>query len=315
MAYQECENGHIYDTDIYPRCPYCRNTVGRATGLNYGATVMPQGFGNQPGGGLDYGATVMPQGFGNQQGGGLDYGATVMPQGFGNQQDGGLDFGSTVMPQGFGNQQDGGLDFGSTVMPQESQPLEGLEAEANTAEPLTEAEWDFGLSGGAPEPKEEPQAPAAVQAPAAEQGPVEAPVTPPPAAQQPVTAQAPVSAPKQEETAPIVGWLVCVEGPEKGKDFRVYQKLNMIGKSERAGIRLRDEAGLPFPIWARLAYSTDDNRCRISAISAGHVLHNGKEIEEAVALSSGDRLVLGGCEYIFVALCGDSFRWDAPAEA
>ena len=35
----------------------------------------------------------------------------------------------------------------------------------------------------------------------------------------------------------------------------------------------------------------------------------------AVALSSGDRLVLGGCEYIFVALCGDSFRWDAPAEA
>ena len=261
MAYQECENGHIYDTDIYPRCPYCRNTVGRATGLNYGATVMPQGFGNQPGGGLDYGATVMPQGFGNQQ--------------------------------------DGGLDFGSTVMPQESQPLEGLEAEANTAEPLTEAEWDFGLSGGAPEPKEEPQAPAAVQAPAAEQAPVEAPV----------------SAPKQEETAPIVGWLVCVEGPEKGKDFRVYQKLNMIGKSERAGIRLRDEAGLPFPIWARLTYSADDNRCRISAISAGHVLHNGKEIEEAVALSSGDRLVLGGCEYIFVALCGDSFRWDAPAEA
>ena len=245
MAYQECENGHIYDTDIYPRCPYCRNTVGRATGLNYGATVMPQGFGNQPGGGLDYGATVMPQGFGNQQ-------------------DGGLDFGSTVMPQGFGNQQDGGLDFGSTVMPQESQPLEGLEAEANTAEPLTEAEWDFGLSGGAPEPKEEPQAPAAVQAPAAEQAPVEAPVTPPPAAQQPVTAQAPVSAPKQEETAPIVGWLVCVEGPEKGKDFRVYQKLNMIGKSERAGIRLRDEAGLPFPIWARLTYSADDNRCRIS---------------------------------------------------
>ena len=292
MAYQECENGHIYDTDIYPRCPYCRNTVGRATGLNYGATVMPQGFGNQPGGGLDYGATVMPQGFVNQPGGGLDYGATVMPQGFGNQPGGGLDYGATVMPQGFGNQQDGGLDFGSTVMPQESQPLEGLEAEANTAEPLTEAEWDFGLSGGAPEPKEEPQAPAAVQAPAAEQAPVEAPVTPPPAAQQPVTAQAPVSAPKQEETAPIVGWLVCVEGPEKGKDFRVYQKLNMIGKSERAGIRLRDEAGLPFPIWARLTYSADDNR-----------------------LSSGDRLVLGGCEYIFVALCGDSFRWDAPAEA
>ena len=64
MALQECGKGHIYDTDIYPQCPYCRKVANSAPfgGLDYGATVAPQGYAATPVS-LDYGATVAPQGY------------------------------------------------------------------------------------------------------------------------------------------------------------------------------------------------------------------------------------------------------------
>ena len=31
--------------------------------------------------------------------------------------------------------------------------------------------------------------------------------------------------------SPVVGWLVCVEGPDKGRDFRIHSEKNFIGRS------------------------------------------------------------------------------------
>jgi hypothetical protein len=47
----------------------------------------------------------------------------------------------------------------------------------------------------------------------------------------------------QEGTRPVVGWLVCVEGPDRGKDFRLHAEKNFIGRDNGMDICLaRDEA-------------------------------------------------------------------------
>src|SRR5690242_13732720 len=30
---------------------------------------------------------------------------------------------------------------------------------------------------------------------------------------------------------PVVGWLVCVEGPDRGKDYRLHSEKNFVGRS------------------------------------------------------------------------------------
>jgi len=36
---------------------------------------------------------------------------------------------------------------------------------------------------------------------------------------------------KVGKTEPVVGWLVCLEGPDKGKDFRLHNEKNYIGRA------------------------------------------------------------------------------------
>lgn len=42
---------------------------------------------------------------------------------------------------------------------------------------------------------------------------------------------------------PVVGWLVCVEGPEKGRDYRIRSERNGIGRGSDMAISIQgDEA-------------------------------------------------------------------------
>ena len=225
MALQECGKGHIYDTDIYPQCPYCRKVANSAPfgGLDYGATVAPQGYAATPVS-LDYGATVAPQG----------YTAPVS-----------LDYGATVAPQGYAPAADGAAEAPAMNMP------------------VTEA---------------------------------------PTAARQDM--------PADVFEGNFVGWLVCIRGAQRGRDFRIGQKRNTIGKSERADIRLVDEDNNRFAIWARLDYLEDENACLLQPISTGKVLLNGAPVSEPVQLRARDVVCLGGCDYLYIPLCGEGFRWE-----
>ena len=42
--------------------------------------------------------------------------------------------------------------------------------------------------------------------------------------------------------APVVGWLVVAEGPQKGEDFRLREGKNALGSAEGSDITLRDPA-------------------------------------------------------------------------
>ena len=37
---------------------------------------------------------------------------------------------------------------------------------------------------------------------------------------------------------PVVGWLTCIEGAEKGKDFRIVSERNFIGRGDDMDIQL-----------------------------------------------------------------------------
>ncbi len=110
---------------------------------------------------------------------------------------------------------------------------------------------------------------------------------------------------------PVVGWLVCVEGKDKGRDFRIHADNNFIGRDEQMDIALtsdetisrRNHAVISFDSQTGIFYFSPDEGRSITR-------HNGNPIFSTVELSPKDELEIGTTKLLFVPLCGKDFCWE-----
>lgn len=209
MALQECANGHLYDTDQYPTCPYCRggtNVINFAASSDVGKTVAATN------------AVIPPQ------------------QGFAPPPN---EVGATVAPQAYMNREQNPADVGKTVG-------------------VFQRKMNF---------------------------------------------------------EPIVGWLVCIGGPEKGKDFRIYGKNNTIGRSEKMDICIKGDQTISRENHARLAYDEKHNAFHlIPADSTNTIYLNDEPVYVPTKLGAKDIIEFGECKMMFVPLCDDTFTWKSTEE-
>ena len=109
---------------------------------------------------------------------------------------------------------------------------------------------------------------------------------------------------------PVTGWLVCVEGAEKGKDYRLHSDMNYIGRSRNNDIVLASDPTVSRDRHAMIAY---DSRGKMfffaPANGASLVRQNGRPVLSTVELKAGDRIEIGEGTYLFVPLCGENFTW------
>lgn len=116
--------------------------------------------------------------------------------------------------------------------------------------------------------------------------------------------------PHKEGFNPVVGWIVCIDGEEKGKDFRLQNGNNMIGRSASMSIRLNS------PLISRdnHAWIAYDNLNRQFLFGSGMnknlvYVNNQPVIGSAVPLHPYDKLLMGKSTYLFVPFCGQEFDW------
>ena len=109
---------------------------------------------------------------------------------------------------------------------------------------------------------------------------------------------------------PVVGWLVCVNGKEKGREYRLHSDNKYIGRSEKMDICVRGDETISRENHAVVSYDSID---KIYYFSPGEgrniVRHNGKAIFQTVELNMYDRVVVGKTELLFMPLCGNDFEW------
>lgn len=213
MAFTECANGHLYDSDQYGSCPYCNGGGNRI----------------EFGGGADseIGKTAPVGGYGPSGGSGISEAAAGN---FG----GGAEIGATVAPQSYRRANAEKEDAGKTVgVFQKSMNLE-----------------------------------------------------------------------------PVVGWLVCIEGPDKGKDFRIWAKNNTIGRSEKMDICIKGDTTISRENHARIAYDSKHNNFHlIPAESTNNIYLNDEPIYIPTKLGEYDLIEFGDSRFLFVPFCNDKFTW------
>jgi len=114
---------------------------------------------------------------------------------------------------------------------------------------------------------------------------------------------------------PIVGWLVCVEGPDRGRDFRIKAEKNFIDRATSMDICISGDARISRENHAVVAFEPRNAEFRLYAGDArGLVYLNGRMVDTAVVLQSFDAIELGDSKLLFVPFCGERFRWpEKPA--
>jgi hypothetical protein len=125
----------------------------------------------------------------------------------------------------------------------------------------------------------------------------------------------PAGAPADREAGPndpVVGWLVIIAGPGKGRSVEIGIGANAIGRDKRQKISL--DFGDETIHREKHAIIVFDPKSRRFFLQAGNDARNLTYLEDALVLSptelhGGETLLLGRTQIRFVPFCGKDFCW------
>lgn len=109
---------------------------------------------------------------------------------------------------------------------------------------------------------------------------------------------------------PVVGWLICIEGTNKGKDFRIRNGYNYIGR-ESGDIVIPDDRHISRQNHAMVAYDSNDDVYYVGPSNGRNLIKvNGRTLFNATELHNFDVLSIGSTKLMFLGLCGEQFNWN-----
>lgn len=109
---------------------------------------------------------------------------------------------------------------------------------------------------------------------------------------------------------PVVGWLVCVQGEDRGRDYRLMARINSIGRSEKMDVCIRGDQSISKENHARLGYESKHNTFHlIPADSTNPIYLNDQVVYVPTPLSPYDLLEFGETRLVFIPLCSARFNW------
>ena len=114
---------------------------------------------------------------------------------------------------------------------------------------------------------------------------------------------------------PVVGWLVCFNGYEKGKDFKLKSEKNFIGRAPEMDICLEGDNNISRKNHAIIAYNPKNREFVITPGDGNGIVYvQGEAVYAPMKLSSFDVIEMGTSKFVFVALCGEEFDWKIDKE-
>jgi len=113
---------------------------------------------------------------------------------------------------------------------------------------------------------------------------------------------------KKKGWDPVTGWLVCVKGPEKGRDYRLHAGRNFLGRAPQMDISIADDQQISREHHCSVVFEPK-GRMFLLVPGSSITYLNGKQVSEAEALKSGDSIDAGASEFIFIPFCGEEREW------
>jgi hypothetical protein len=118
---------------------------------------------------------------------------------------------------------------------------------------------------------------------------------------------------------PVAGWLVCLEGPSRGKDYRLHTEKNFIGRGPNMDVILDSDNTVSRERHAVVIF--DPKKKTFWALpgeASGLVYLNGDIVNSPAPMKADDVLEVGQTKLVLIPFLGDRYSWSnettAPAE-
>lgn len=115
---------------------------------------------------------------------------------------------------------------------------------------------------------------------------------------------------QQEERGYLAGWLVCVRGPQKGTDYRLYEGYNRVGTKSTNDIVIKDDVQVAEQDHCSVVYEGKENVFYLLASAEYPTFLNEVRIEGADQIKSGQQITIGETCLELVAFCQGNKRWE-----
>ena len=115
----------------------------------------------------------------------------------------------------------------------------------------------------------------------------------------------------EEEEEPVCGWLVCIQGARVGKDYRIHNGKNFVGRGDGMDIQILGDNEINRRNHAVIVYDQKKrNTVILPGDSAGLAYLRGEAVYVPAQLNPYDTIEMGKSRFIFVPLCGQNFEWN-----
>lgn len=109
---------------------------------------------------------------------------------------------------------------------------------------------------------------------------------------------------------PVVGWIVCINGFNKGRSFIIHSDRNIIGRGEGNDICIQGDQSISYDHDSAIVY---DRKSRIFMFVPG----DGRAVSYVndsaalvpTQLKIYDKITIGETDFLFVPFCGKDFDW------
>lgn len=112
---------------------------------------------------------------------------------------------------------------------------------------------------------------------------------------------------------PVVGWFVCVEGKDKGADFKIHSGNNAIGRGSNMQIRIQNDDAISKENMAHTAFDPRSRKYFFEAGAGRNLVYVNDELllpHQSRELHAYDRILLGTTTLLFMPFCGEAFSWE-----
>ena len=110
---------------------------------------------------------------------------------------------------------------------------------------------------------------------------------------------------------PVCGWLVCIEGPRQGKDYKIRDGKNFIGRADDMEIQILGDNEISRRNHGVIVFDKKKKETvLLPGDSNGIVYLNEEAIYIPTQLNTYDVVELGASKFLFIPFCGEHFMWE-----
>lgn len=114
---------------------------------------------------------------------------------------------------------------------------------------------------------------------------------------------------KPEISAPVVGWVVCVKGAERGRDYRLQSGRNFVGRGLDMDVCIREDTAVSRDNHCSIVYDPRSGRFVLLPGEASETKINGEALYGLHDLKDGDVIECGETSLCFIGFCREGRVW------